>query len=102
MLIELSSISVAELFYGANKSGSAYNLMALRHFLKPLEIADFDAVAAQAYGRLRRLLGRDGIPIGPPDTQIAAHALALGATLVTDNTREFTRVPGLRLENWAT
>ena len=98
--IGLSSISVAELFFGAEKSGSARNLAALRHFLEPLEIADFDQVAAEAYGRLRNVLERDGTPIGPLDTQIAAHALALGVTLVTNNTREFARVPGLRLENW--
>jgi len=98
--IGLSSISVAELFFGAEKNGSARNLVALRHFLEPLEIADFDQVAAEAYGRLRNILERDGTPIGPLDTQIAAHALALGITLVTNNTREFARVPGLRLENW--
>lgn len=98
--IGLSSISVAELFFGAEKSGAARNLAALRHFLEPLEIADFDQVAAEAYGRLRNVLERDGTPIGPLDTQIAAHALALGVTLVTNNTREFARVPGLRLENW--
>lgn len=98
--IGLSSITVAELFFGAEKSGSARNLVALRHFLEPLEIADFDQTAAEAYGRLRNVLERDGTPIGPLDTQIAAHALALGVSLVTNNTREFTRVPGLRLENW--
>ncbi|MDP2823784.1 MAG: type II toxin-antitoxin system VapC family toxin [Sulfuritalea sp.] len=98
--IGLSSISVAELFFGAEKSGSARNLVALRHFLEPLEITDFDQVAAEAYGRLRNVLERDGTPIGPLDTQIAAHALALGVSLVTNNTREFARVPGLRLENW--
>lgn len=97
----ISSISVAELFFGAEKSGSANNLNALRHFLEPLEIADFDPVAAEAYGRLRNTLERAGTPIGPLDTQIAAHALALGVTLVTNNMREFSRVPGLHLENWA-
>lgn len=98
--IGISSISVAELFFGAEKSGSVRNLVALRHFLEPLEIADFDQVAAETYGRLRNVLERDGTPIGPLDTQIAAHALALGISLVTNNTREFARVPGLRLENW--
>lgn len=98
--IGLSSISVAELFFGAEKSGSAKNTVALRHFLEPLEIADFDQAAAEAYGRLRNVLERDGTPIGPLDTQIAAHAMALGVSLVTNNTREFVRVPGLRLENW--
>jgi tRNA(fMet)-specific endonuclease VapC len=98
--VGLSSITVAELFLGVEKSGSAGNLVALRHFLEPLEIADFDQVAAEAYGRLRNVLERDGTPIGPLDTQIAAHALVLGISLVTNNTREFARVPGLRLEDW--
>ena len=57
--------------------------------------------AAQRYGELRAHLERQGTPIGPLDQQIAAHALALGITLVTNNLREFDRVPGLRLENWA-
>jgi len=97
----ISSISVAELFFGAVKSGSARNLEALRHFLEPLEIGDFDLAAAEAYGTVRQELERAGTPIGPLDTQIAAQALALNAVLVTNNTREFERVPGLRLENWA-
>jgi tRNA(fMet)-specific endonuclease VapC len=97
----ISSISVGELYFGAEKSGSAKNLNALRHFLEPLEMVDFDPVAAEAYGRLRNTLERAGTPIGPLDTQIAAHALALGVVLVTNNTREFSRVPGLHSENWA-
>ena len=98
--IGLSSISVAELYFGVHKSGSAKNLLALEHFLEPLEIADFDIAAAEAYGRLRQLLESGGTPIGPLDTQIAAHALARHVVLVTNNTREFARVPGLVLENW--
>lgn len=99
--IGISSISVAELYFGAKKSGSAKNLLALQHFLEPLEIADFDLAAAQAYGELRHELESRGTPIGPLDTQIAAHALALGVCLVSNNTREFERVAGLKLENWA-
>lgn len=99
--IGISSISVAELYFGAEKSGLPRNLLALQHFLEPLEIADFDLAAAQAYGKLRHTLEGTGIPIGPLDTQIAAHALVLGVCLVTNNTREFERVPGLQLENWA-
>jgi tRNA(fMet)-specific endonuclease VapC len=99
--IGLSSISVAELFFGAAKSGSAKNLAALKRFLGPLEIADFDAHAAEVYGTLRATLEHVGTPIGPLDTQIAAHTLALGVVLVSNNTREFARVPNLRLENWA-
>jgi tRNA(fMet)-specific endonuclease VapC len=96
----VSSITVAELEYGAAKSGSARNMRALQQFLEPLEIADFDRAASQRYGRLRAQLEAAGTPIGPLDTQIASHALALGVTLVTNNTREFQRVPGLVLANW--
>ena len=96
----LPSITVAELSFGLHKSGSARNSAALTQFLEPLEIADFDRAAALAYGRLRAVLEAAGTPIGPLDTQIVAHALALGATLVTHNTQEFNRVPGLRLTDW--
>lgn len=99
--IGVSSITVAELFFGVEKSGSARNREALRHFLEPLEIADFDATAAEVYGRVRQQLERAGTPIGPLDTQIAAHALGLEVILVTNNQREFERVAGLRVENWA-
>jgi tRNA(fMet)-specific endonuclease VapC len=99
--IGISSISVAELYFGVSKSGSARNLAALQQFLEPLEIADFDLNAAQVYGTLRYTLERLGAPIGPLDTQIAAHALALEVTLVTNNVREFARVSGLNLINWA-
>ncbi len=96
----LSSVTVAELAFGVAKSGSARNQKALEQFLEPLEIADFDRSAALAYGRLRAALEAAGTPIGPLDTQVAAHALALGVTLVSNNQREFARVPGLRLEDW--
>lgn len=99
--VGISSISVAELYFGVSKSGSARNLAALQQFLEPLEIADFDLNAAQVYGTLRSAMERLGTLIGPLDTQIAAHALALEATLVTNNTREFSRVSGLNLINWA-
>ncbi len=97
----ISSITAAELWYGVEKSASARNREALRHFLAPLEIAEFDAASAQVYGRLRCQLERAGMPIGPLDTQIAAHALHLDVILVSNNLSEFVRVPGLRLENWA-
>ena len=96
----VSSITVAELFFGVEKSGSLRNRLALQQFLEPLEIADFDRAAAAAYGPLRATLEAAGTPIGALDTQIAAHALALGVTLVSHNMREFARVPGLRLANW--
>jgi len=97
----VSTITVSELYWGVHKSGSARNLAALEKFLSPLTVFDYNLAAAQRYGELRAHLERQGTPIGPLDQQIAAHALALGITLVTNNLREFDRVPGLRLENWA-
>lgn len=97
----VSSITVAELEFGVAKSGSVRNVAALQQFLEPLTIADFDRDAAKAYGRLRADLESAGTPIGPLDMQIAAHALALGVTLVSHNVREFARVRGLLLVNWA-
>ena len=99
--VGVSIITVCELAYGAAKSASARNQAALRHFLEPLEVADFDHAAAMAYANVRAALDSAGTPIGPLDTQIAAHALSLGITLVSNNTREFERVPGLKLANWA-
>jgi tRNA(fMet)-specific endonuclease VapC len=97
----VSSVTAAELLYGVAKKRSERNLVALRRFLAPLEIAPFDFPAAEIYGGLRAWLASQGTPIGPHDTQIAATALALGITLVSNNTREYSRVPGLKLENWA-
>ncbi|MFT4099720.1 MAG: type II toxin-antitoxin system VapC family toxin [Burkholderiaceae bacterium] len=98
--IGISSITGAELACGVAKSGSARNSQALEKFLAPLDVIAFDATAMHHYGPLRARLEKDGIPIGPLDMLIAAHALALGYTLVTSNLREFERVPGLALENW--
>ena len=99
--IGLCSVVAAELAYGVAKSGSARNRQALEMFLAPLEILPFDAPAVWAYGELRADLERRGQPIGALDTMIAAHALSLQAVLVTNNTREFSRVAGLQLDNWA-
>lgn len=98
--IGISSITAAELAYGVAKSGSARNRAALEKFLVPLEIAAFDADAIWHYGEIRAELERRGQPIGSLDTLIAAHALALDATLVTNNGAEFSRVKVLRVENW--
>jgi tRNA(fMet)-specific endonuclease VapC len=97
----VSSVTAAELFFGVARTGSQRNVDALRRFLATLEIAPFDASAAEVSGSLRAWLASQGTPIGPYDTLIAAHAHALGATLVSNNTREFERVPGLKVENWA-
>ncbi|HZG68069.1 MAG TPA: type II toxin-antitoxin system VapC family toxin [Herpetosiphonaceae bacterium] len=98
----VSTVTAAELWYGAAKSGRpAQNRQALDQFLLPLVIAPFDDSAARAYGRLRADLERQGTPIGALDTLIAAHALSLGVPLVTNNVKEFARVAGLPVENWA-
>ena len=101
--IGVSVITVAELQYGVQKSARiSQNKQALEQFLSPLIIADFDYRAAVIYGILRANLENQGISIGSLDTLIAAHALSLNVTLVTNNTREFSRVPNLKLENWVT
>ena len=98
--IGMSIVTATELAYGVSKSGSARNRAALETFLLPLEVAPLDEQVLWRYADLRADLERRGQPIGGFDTQIAAHALTLGATLVTNNTREFERVAGLKLENW--
>lgn len=96
----ISAITASELYWGVCKSGSVRNRTTLEKFLSPLAVLDYDLGAARKYGELRAYLEQQGAPIGPLDQQIAAHALALDVTLVTNNVREFERVPGLRLENW--
>ncbi len=98
--IGLCSVVAAELAFGVAKSGSARNRQALDMFLAPLTILPFDAAAVWVYGDLRADLERRGTPIGSLDTMIAAHALSQHALLVTNNTREFAKVPGLQLDNW--
>ena len=98
--VGLCSIVAAELAFGVAKSGSLRNRQALEMFLAPLTILPFDQQASWVYGDLRADLQKRGTPIGSLDTLIAAHALSQQATLVTNNTREFAMVPGLRLENW--
>ena len=100
--VGLCSVVAAELAFGVAKSGSARNRQALEMFLAPLTILPFDTPALWAYGDLRAELERRGTPIGSLDTQIAAHALSQQALLVTNNTREFAKVPGLHLDNWVT
>ena len=99
--IGVSGVTAAELAFGVAKSGSARNRQALEMFLSTLEILPFDESIIWYYGELRTDLERRGQPIGTLDTMIAAHALATNTILVTNNTREFERVLGLRLENWA-
>jgi tRNA(fMet)-specific endonuclease VapC len=99
--IGISSITVAELEYGVSKSRrTTKNRAALAQFLSPLEVASFDRDAAAVYRRLRTTLEQKGRPIGSMDLLIAAHALSLNVRLVTNNAREFRRVPQLRVANW--
>lgn len=100
--IGICSVVATELAYGVAKSGSTRNRQALEMFLAPLMILPFDEDAIWSYGDLRAELMRKGTPIDSLDTMIAAHALSLRCTLVTNNTREFAKVPGLALENWVT
>jgi tRNA(fMet)-specific endonuclease VapC len=97
-----TAITVGEMVYGAYRSQRP------EHFLRQLEyqvwpnvrILPFDRAAGQSYGKIRAELERAGTPIGEPDTRIAAIALTHGLTLVTGNGRHFSRVPGLKIENW--
>lgn len=100
--IALSSITLAELRYGVAKSHyREKNARALDEFILPLEILPFDEEATTAYGEIRAALEKAGTPIGSMDLLIAAHAASLGATLVSNNTREFSRVPGLTVVDWS-
>ncbi len=99
--VGISSITLAELQYGVAKSSDPpRNTIALAHVVAPLVILPFDDRAASVYGRMRAALERLGQPIGSLDMLIAAHALALGVVLVTNNEREFRRVPALNVQNW--
>ena len=97
----ISSVTTSEFYYGAQKSQRVQtNLEALNNFLLPFRIVDYDESASFLYGELRADLEKRGQPIGPLDMMIAAHALSLDVPLVTNNTKEFERVKGLKLENW--
>ncbi|HEX6828734.1 MAG TPA: type II toxin-antitoxin system VapC family toxin [Burkholderiales bacterium] len=100
--IGLSAITVGELRFGVAKSRQRqFNAAALERFLLDFTVLPFDDAAARTYGPARVALESRGRQIGPLDTLIAAHALAVGAVMVTNNAREFSRVPGLVCENWA-
>lgn len=97
----MSSISFAELTFGAENSARvAENLATVYLFAKVVPAISFDASAAAAFGQIKSGLHRAGTPIGPLDMLIAAHARSLDLTLVTNNRREFDRIPGLKVENW--
>jgi tRNA(fMet)-specific endonuclease VapC len=99
--LAVSSIAIAELWYGVSLSQKKRNNeAALKDFLDYVDVLDWPHGAGPVYGSVLKHLKEKGTPIGAMDLLIAAHALFIGAVLVTDNTREFQRVPGLNLENW--
>jgi tRNA(fMet)-specific endonuclease VapC len=99
--IGISWVTLAELEFGVAKSQyQEKNQVALDEFVLPLEIANFDRDAAKVYGRVRAMLEKKGTPIGSLDTMIAAHALAQGVALATNNTKEFSRIKGLTIVDW--
>lgn len=96
----ISSGTYAELVHGVEKSkATEKNRVAL--LLANIDIVSFDSLAAQSYGKIRADLEKAGTPIGPLDMMIAGHAKSLNYNVVTNNTKEFARVKGLKLENWA-
>lgn len=99
--IGISSITSAELYYGVKKKNSSKLTLAVETFLSPLNIFEFDQQASAVYGDVRTALENKGTLIGSYDMLIAAHALSLNAILITNNVREFARVSGLTIENWA-
>lgn len=99
--VAISSIVLAELWYGVELSQKhKENKAALHDFLQYVTVLDWPEQAGREYGRIRAHLKQKGTPIGANDLLIAAHSLTLDVTLVSDNVKEFLRVPGLKLENW--
>ena len=97
----ISSVAFSELNYGAEKSQfTEKNLLALNKFVIFVKVVSYDHLAGSYYGKIRVDLEKRGIPIGAMDLMIAAHAISLNATLVTNNMKEFSRVKDLKLENW--
>jgi len=97
----LSAISVAELELSVKKSDNSLQAEAkLQHFLAPLEVLPFDINDTLIYAKVRADLESNGTPIGPLDTIIASHALSRQLTLITNNTKEFSRIPDLIIEDW--
>ena len=100
--IGISSITLAELRFGVEKSQQIQNnRQALEEFILPLEIADFDEKAAVIYGAVRAALEKAGTPVGSMDMLIGAHALSLDLTLVTTNVREFKQIKNLNVVDWS-
>jgi tRNA(fMet)-specific endonuclease VapC len=98
----ISAITLGKLLYGVQKSARrSQNLQAVEQFTARLEVLPFSVKAAAHFGQIRAELARVGLLCGGYDMLIAAHARSEGLTLITNNIREFQRMPGLRIENWA-
>lgn len=99
----ISTITLMELVYGAEKSANpARNLADIEGLAARLDVLDYDDIAATHTGQIRAELAKQGKPIGPYDQMIAGHARSRGLIIVTNNQKEFKRVPGTRIENWTT
>ena len=96
----LSSITLAEIQFGAEAKRSQKLRRAIRSFVKDMQVVPFDEPAATRFAVVAAALARQGTPIGSFDTLVAAHALSLGLTVITNNTKHFSRVPGLKSQNW--
>lgn len=98
----ISSVTYTELVHGVEKNAAVErNRLALSLLLSNIEILSFDISAADEYGKIRADLERKGTPIGPLDIMIAGHAKSVACTVVTNNVKEFSRVDGLKIDNWA-
>lgn len=97
----ISAITLAELELGVEKSAQKErNQLALAMLLTSLDVLPFDSPAAVEYGKIFAYLQRNGTPVGKMDILIGAHARSLGIPIITNNTKDFERIPGLILENW--
>ncbi len=100
--LSMSSVTLGELIYGAERSVQVTrNLQDIESLAARMDVLPFDYLAATHFGQLRAELTKKDKPIGPYDSMLAGHARSLGLILVTNNMREFKRVPGLRVENWS-
>lgn len=99
--IAISSVTVSELYYGAQKSGKIkQNIRRIEEFLYPFDVLPYDESASKEYGKIRAYLEKKGQVIGPLDMLIAAHALSQSLILITNNIKEFRRIKSLMVENW--
>ena len=99
-LIKIPSVVLAELSFGARKTGTLSAQKAVEFFALPFEIVPFDRDAADIYGDVRMALEKKGKPVGSNDLMIAATVISRRGTLITHNTKEFSRISGLNIQDW--